>query len=296
MSAASELGAKPAPVTAESLRSGKGGGDENFPVASLLIAAPLRPVILAFYDFVRAGDDVADHPDLPPEQKRALLDQLDQSLIGASDAEPLGVRLRGLLARRGLTDRHARDLLDAFRRDVDKNRYESWDELIDYCRLSAMPVGRFLLDVHGESRDLWPSSDAVCAALQINNHLQDCAKDFRALNRVYVPRQALQENGARVEDLGAARATPALRKCLRDLALRNRALLVEGGCLAGNIEDFRLSMEIAVVVRHAFKIADLLIARDPLSECVKLGKGQMLFGAVLAAAGAALSRAGRRRS
>ncbi len=172
------------PITAESLRSGKGGGDENFPVASILIAAPLRPVILAFYDFVRAGDDVADHASLPPERKRALLDQLDQSLLGESDAEPLGVRLREKLSQRGLSNRHARDLLDAFRLDVEKNRYESWDELIAYCALSAMPVGRFLLDVHGESRDLWPASDAICAALQINNHLQDCGKDFIALDRV----------------------------------------------------------------------------------------------------------------
>jgi squalene synthase HpnC len=292
---AADSAAKSAPVTAESLRSGKSGGDENFPVASLLIAAPLRPVILAFYDFVRAGDDVADHPTLPPETKRALLDQLDRSLIGESDAEPLGVTLRAKLAERGLTDRHARDLLDAFRRDVDKNRYESWDELIDYCRLSAMPVGRFLLDVHGESRDLWPASDAVCAALQINNHLQDCAKDYRAIDRVYVPRDALAAAGARVEDLAAGKATPALRQCLRDLALRNRALLTGGARLPHEIKDFRLSMEIAVVVRHAFEIADLLIARDPLSENVKLGKGQMLAGSIIAAAGEAFSHlAGRR--
>jgi squalene synthase HpnC len=292
---AADSAAKSAPVTAESLRSGKSGGDENFPVASLLIAAPLRPVILAFYDFVRAGDDVADHPTLPPETKRALLDQLDRSLIGESDAEPLGVTLRAKLAERGLTDRHARDLLDAFRRDVDKNRYESWDELIDYCRLSAMPVGRFLLDVHGESRDLWPASDAVCAALQINNHLQDCAKDYRAIDRVYVPRDALAAAGARVEDLAAGKATPALRHCLRDLALRNRALLEEGARLPREIKDFRLSMEIAVVVRHAFAIADLLIARDPLSENVKLGKGQMLAGSIIAAAGESFSHlAGRR--
>jgi squalene synthase HpnC len=285
---------KAAPVTAESLRSGKGGGDENFPVASLLIAAPLRPVILAFYDFVRSGDDVADHPDLPPERKLALLDQLDRSLLGQSDAEPVGVRLREKLAERGLTDRHARDLLDAFRRDVVQNRYESWDELIDYCRLSAMPVGRFLLDVHGESRDLWPASDAVCAALQINNHLQDCAKDFRALDRVYAPLDVLAASGARVEDLGADQATPALRACLRGLALRNRALLEEGCALPQSIRDLRLSMEIAVIVRHAFSIVDLLIARDPLSENVKLGKGPMLFGAAVAAAGEAISRLTRR--
>ncbi|HUO54707.1 MAG TPA: squalene synthase HpnC [Rhodoblastus sp.] len=283
-----------APATAEHFRSGKGGSDENFPVASVLIAAPLRPVILAFYDFVRAADDVADHPALPANQKLALLDQLDLSLCGESDAEPLGVKLRAALAARGLSDRHARDLLDAFRRDAVENRYETWDQLIDYCRLSAMPVGRFLLDVHGESRDLWPTSDAICAALQINNHLQDCGKDFRMIDRVYVPRDALDAAGARVEDLGAERATPALRACLRGLALRNRDLLTQGMTLPHDIRDLRLGMEIAVVVRHAFAIAELLIARDPLSEKVKLGKSNMLLGALGAAAGEAFSRLTRR--
>ncbi len=281
---------EPAPATAEGFRSGKSGSDENFPVASLLIAAPFRPVILAFYDFVRAGDDVADHPDLAPAQKHALLDQLDRSLTGQGEAEPLGVNLRARLAERGLTNRHARDLLDAFRRDVDKSRTANWDELIDYCRLSAMPVGRFLLDVHGESRDLWPASDAICAALQINNHLQDCAKDFRALKRVYVPQDALDAAGARVEDLGAARASPALRACLRGLAVRNCALLEEGQNLPHDIKNLRLGMEIAVVVRHAFRIADLLIARDPLSENVKLSKGEMFLGAAVAATAEALAR------
>jgi squalene synthase HpnC len=283
-----------APGAAESMRSGKGGGDENFPVASVLIAAPLRPVILAFYDFVRAGDDVADHPSLQPDQKLALLDQLDQSLIGASKAEPLGVRLRAKLAERGLTDRHARDVLNAFRQDVEKSRYETWDELIGYCVLSAMPVGRFMLDVHGESQRLWPASDAICAALQINNHLQDCAKDYRNLNRVYIPRQALAAMGADAADLGADRASPELRACLNGLAVKNRDLLEEGASLPGDIKDFRLGLEIAVVLHHARKIADLLVARDPLSENVRLSKNQMLFGAVAAAGAAATGRLFRR--
>jgi squalene synthase HpnC len=281
-------------VTAESLRSGKTGGDENFPVASLLIAAPLRPVILAFYDFVRSGDDVADNPDLAPAQKHALLDQLEDSLTGKSETEPLGVKLRAKLAERRLTDRHARDLLDAFRRDVDKSRYDSWDELIDYCRLSAMPVGRFMLDVHGESESLWPASDDVCAALQINNHLQDCAKDFQPLDRVYIPQDALALAGARTEDLGGARSTPALLFCLQDLARNNRALLERGAGLPGTIRDFRLSLEIAVIVAHARRIADLLVARDPLSENVKLSKGQMMWGAISAVGLEAFSRLNRR--
>ena len=278
------------PVTAESLRSGKGGGDENFPVASLLIAPEHRPVILAFYDFVRAGDDVADSPTLPPAQKHALLDQLDQSLIGQSEAEPLGRRLRLELSARNLTDRHARDLLDAFRLDVDKNRTANWQELIHYCSLSAMPVGRFMLDVHGEDRALWPASDAICAALQINNHLQDCRKDFLSIDRVYVPLDALASAGADVADLGAEKATPSLRACLRDLALRNRDLLEQGASLPHHLRDFRLGLEIAVIVKHARAIAALLISRDPLSENVKLSKTQMLFGTVAAAGGEAFAR------
>ena len=208
MNAQAQRGAET--MTAESLRSGKTGADENFPVASVLIAAPLRPVIFAFYDFVRSGDDVADNPALSPAQKHALLDQLEDSLIGISKAEPLGLRLREKLGERGLTDRHARDLLDAFRRDVDKSRYANWDELIDYCALSAMPVGRFMLDVHGESQSLWPASDDICAALQINNHLQDCARDFSTLDRVYIPQDAFLAAGARTEELGAGKSSPAL--------------------------------------------------------------------------------------
>jgi len=289
-----------APVTAESLRSGKGAGDENFPVASALISAPLRPVIFAFYDFVRAGDDVADHASLQSDQKYALLDQLDQSLIGASNAEPLGVRLREKLAERGLGNRHARDLLDAFRQDVEKNRYATWDELIAYCALSAMPVGRFMLDVHGENKKLWPASDAVCAALQINNHLQDCAKDYAELDRVYIPLDALSAAGAEVAevaDLGAAKASPGLSRCLKGLAEKNRALLEEGASLPQDIKDFRLGLEIAVIIHHARKIADLLVARDPLSQNVKLGKKEMLFGALAAASVAVAGRlSGRSRA
>jgi squalene synthase HpnC len=205
--------------------------------------------------------------------------------------------LREKLAERGLTNRHARDLLDAFRQDVEKSRYATWDELIAYCALSAMPVGRFMLDVHGESEKLWPASDAVCAALQINNHLQDCAKDYADLNRVYIPLDALAAAGAEVADLRAEQANPRLRACLKGLAEKNRILLEEGASLPREIKDFRLRLEIAVVIHHARKIADLLVARDPLSENVKLGKKQMLFGAMAAASGAIAERlSGRNRA
>src|SRR6476659_3704405 len=189
-------------------RSGKGAGDENFPVASWLVAPPYRRPILAFYEFVRIADDVADHASLLPAEKLRLLDALEASLLGHDDHNAAGVALRAALAERGLSPQHAQDLLKAFRQDATKHRYADWDELIDYCRYSAMPVGRHVLDVHGESRSTWPASDNVCAVLQIINHLQDCVKDYRNLNRVYVPLDALSAAGSNVEALDAARAAP----------------------------------------------------------------------------------------
>ena len=157
------------------------------------------------------------------------------------------MRLRTQLAERGLPPRHAQDLLTAFRMDVTKLRYTDWDDLIHYCSFSAMPVGRFVLDVHGESRATWAANDALCAALQINNHLQDCGKDFRDLNRVYIPLDAFAAAGATPEELGAARASPNLLRCIHDLAARNEALLGEGAVFSSQIENTRLAHEVAVI-------------------------------------------------
>ncbi len=198
----------PGGVTAADLRSGKGSGNENFPVASRLVSVRHRAIILAFYEFVRIADDIADHASLTPEQKIAHLDSLGASLTGASDRDAVGVALRAALHERGLSPQHALDLLTAFRLDVTKLRYSDWDDLMGYCRYSAMPVGRFVLDVHGEDRACWPANDALCAALQIINHLQDCGRDYRDLDRVYVPQDALARAGARVEDLGQRPGEP----------------------------------------------------------------------------------------
>jgi len=146
--------------------SGKGHGDENFPVASVLIAPRHRSTVLAFYRVARMADDVADHPGAARSDKLARLAAIEASLIGADDSVVQAVTLRRVLQERGLTSRHMLDLLEAFRRDVTKNRYADWDDLMDYCRYSAAPVGRFVLDVHGEPTSLWAASDALCAALQ----------------------------------------------------------------------------------------------------------------------------------
>jgi squalene synthase HpnC len=278
--------------------SGKTHRDENFPVASWLMSARHRAPILAFYRFVRAADDVADHAALSADRKLALLDGLGDALCGRAPADPLAEPLRLALRERGLGPQHALDLLDAFRLDVRKSRYANWGELIDYCRLSAMPVGRFVLDVHGEDKALWPASDALCAALQVINHLQDCGEDYRDLDRVYLPEDLLAEHGASVEMLGAARASPALRGAVAALARRASELTARGAALAGGIADIRLALEIAAIQNLARRLARDLESRDPLSEPVHLGKaGFALVGGVgvLRGAAAVLMRAARIR-
>jgi squalene synthase HpnC len=271
-------------VDAAELRSGKGSGDENFPVASWMVAPQHRRPILAFYEFVRIADDIADHPGLPPEEKIAHLDRMEESLLGRGDGNQAGIKLRAVLAEYKLSPQHAQDLLRAFRQDATKLRYKDWDDLIDYCRYSAMPVGRFVLDVHGESRATWPASDNVCAVLQIINHIQDCVKDYKSLDRVYVPLDAFAASGSRVEDLDKPRSTPQLLTALHGLADRTGAMLEEGRMLPMQIKDRRLSLEIAAIVHLARHFVHLLRTRDPLSENVRLGKfgvaGIGLVGAV----------------
>jgi squalene synthase HpnC len=263
-------------TSASELRSGKTHRDENFPVASWIIHPRHRALILAFYNFVRTADDIADHAKLEDGEKLRLLDLLEAELLGQGDTQPEAVNLRRALAERGMAPRHALDVLIAFRMDVTKLRYENWDEVIHYCRYSAMPVGRFMLDVHGESTSTWAASDALCAGLQINNHLQDCGKDFRNLNRVYLPRDALAAAGASVEELGGERASAPLLQCLHALAARTEALLHESKLLSAEVRDFRLGCEISVIQAFADKIVQLLKVRDPLSERVHLSPLELL--------------------
>jgi squalene synthase HpnC len=269
---------------ADDLRSGKGHRDENFPVASFLIHPRHRPAILAFYNFVRTADDIADHATLTPPEKLALLDRLEAGLLGGNAEDPVAVRLRAALAERNLAPKHAQDLIAAFKLDVTKLRYKDWDDLMSYCSLSAMPVGRFVCDVHGESRSVWPGNDALCAALQIINHLQDCKEDYRNLDRVYVPQDALAASGATVEAIGAPRATPQLLDCLHKLAQRTERLLRDSDDFAAAINDRRLGLEVSVINTLAHRLTRILMSRDPLSEHVHLGApavaGLTLLGVV----------------
>jgi squalene synthase HpnC len=265
---------------------------ENFPVASVLIAKANRPVVLAFYRVARMADDVADDPHADAAEKFARLAAIEASLTTADEGVPEAAALRRALADRGLTDRHMLDLLAAFRRDVTQTRYADWEDLMDYCRLSAAPVGRFMLDVHGESQATWPASDALCAALQVINHLQDCAKDYRQIDRVYVPADALAARGVAIIALGEARSSPALRAVIADLTCRTQELLAQSARLSRAVRDTRLALEIAVIQRLAESLCRRLLARDPLSQQVHHGKAEALAVALLGVGRFAVGRLG----
>jgi squalene synthase HpnC len=282
-------------TSASELRSGKTYRDENFPVASWIIHPRHRALILAFYNFVRTADDIADHATLGERDKLNYLDLLEAELLGQGDSQPEAVNLRAALAQRSMPPRHALDVLIAFRMDVTKLRYENWDEVIHYCRYSAMPVGRFMLDVHGESTSTWAASDALCAGLQINNHLQDCGKDYRDLNRVYLPRDALAAAGASVEALGQKQASAPLLQCLHSLAARTEILLNESKPLSAEVRDLRLGLEISVIQAFADKIVRLLKVRDPLSQTVHLGPAELIAHSLGGLAGGMARRAVGRR-
>ncbi|HEY1933682.1 MAG TPA: squalene synthase HpnC [Acetobacteraceae bacterium] len=263
--------------------SGKDRQDENFPVGSWLIHRELRPHVHAFYDFARNADDIADSPDLLPADKLARLDLMEDVLLGRSDAgSPSALRLRESLAQTGVKSRHASELLVAFRRDATKQRYATVDELYDYCRYSAAPVGRYVLDLHGEGHRTYAPSDALCQALQVMNHIQDCADDLRTLNRCYIPEDLLAEFDTSVDDLRRPEESDGLRRVFDSLLHRVDRMTRFAIDLPKRTKDRRLRLETAMILGLAKRLATRLKNEDPLAGRVRLTKFDAA-GAIVAA-------------
>lgn len=275
--------------TAEML-SGKDEAYENFPVGSWLLPRPLRPHVAVFYAFARAIDDVADSAALTPEEKIARLDGFERAVLGQGAETPAfskGHAMCRTLHRTGITPRHCLDLINAFKQDAIKNRYATWSELIDYCMRSAAPVGRFLLDLHGGSREGYGPADALCNALQVINHLQDCQEDFRVLDRVYLPVDWMAEAGTSVEALDETAASPALRQVLDRTLDGVAALLDEAASLPAGLRSRRLAMESGAILDIAWTLMGRLRREDPLAGRIALSKAHYVLccarGAVAAA-------------
>ena len=244
---------------------------ENFPVASRLLPAAIRPHIAAVYAFARCADDFADEGTRPPAERLALLDSWQARLLacrseGAGDehappdhpmASDVFLALGHTMRRYDLPPGLFTDLLSAFRQDVTQHRYESWVELLDYCGRSANPVGRIVLRLSGYRDDrLDRASDSVCSALQITNFLQDFRRDWRQ-GRLYVPAQVYEACGALVADLDEARLTPAWRAALAACTDRTRALFSDGRHVCNGVSG-RLRLELRVTWLGGMRILDRL--------------------------------------
>ena len=279
--------------------SGKSAGDENFPVGSWLLPRQLRPHVAVFYRFARAIDDIADNPKLAPDDKIARLERFDAALQDPGDDDPAletAHRIRRSLQETRVTNQHCRDLIAAFKQDAVKSRYESWQELIGYCELSANPVGRYLLDLHGEDRAGYGAADGLCSALQVLNHLQDCQEDYHALDRVYLPTVWLAEEGLTVKVLDSNHSPVGFR-CVLDRCLNGVDRLLETAAPLPNLlRDTRLATESAMTLRLARRLAVLLRHGDPLAERVALTKLDFAKSGVGALAMTALPRGLRRGS
>jgi hydroxysqualene synthase len=259
---------------------------ENFPVASRLLARTVRPHVIAFYNFVRAADEIADAPGLSPEVRLRALDAMATGLADPGPATPPEARaLVASIAGTGVGREEAEAMLQAFRQDAVKQRYAEPGELLAYCRHSADPVGRFLLRLHGEDEALFPASDALCTALQLLNHAQDIGPDRARLDRVYLPQYWLAAEGAGVADLDRPSCSPGLRRVLDRLLEEVVAPRLDEARGLRGLRDRRLRMEAGAVLALAGALARRLAHEDPLAGRVALGRGRKLLVGLAGALG-----------
>ncbi|MEM9706081.1 MAG: squalene synthase HpnC [Pseudomonadota bacterium] len=254
--------------------SGKNASTENFPVGSFLLPKALRPHVATFYAYARAIDDIADNGAVPADERIRRLRAFDAALTGeaVSDGAEKAVALRQSLSVCGVTNRHGRDLIAAFIQDCEKSRYETWDELIGYCALSANPVGRYLLDLHGEDPAGYKYSDALCTVLQIVNHLQDCGDDRRDMDRVYIVQSWLRAAGGDIDLIDKLETAPPLRATIDQMLDGCEQMMLDARRLPGALKSRRLAMESAIIVRLADRLITLLRNGDPLATRVALSK------------------------
>ena len=239
---------------------------------------------MSYYNFARKIDDVADNPSARAQDKIDELDAFAHALShGSQDpAFETAQKLHISMSETNIPFTHGLDLISAFKQDAVQSRYATWDSLIDYCQRSAAPVGRYLIDLHGEPAELYPASDALCHALQVINHLQDVADDRREMDRVYVPTDWLAELSIDVSALDEAQTVPELRQVFDKMLSGTTELLAQSRALAGNMSNRHLAAETRIIQALAETLTKRLYRQDPIATRVELSKPAMLMVALKA--------------
>lgn len=237
---------------------------ENFPVASFVLPRHLRPAVTAIYRFARTADDIADEGEAAPATRLAELEdlrrQLDRIAVGGAPESAMFAALQVALLQHRLPTRPLHDLLDAFSQDVTRARYRNFSDLLDYCRLSANPVGRLLLHLYGaaDSENL-RRSDAICTSLQLINFWQDIAIDWRK-GRVYLPQDDLARFGVSEAQIEAGRVDDNWRRLMRYQIDRARNMMLDGAPLARALVG-RIGLELRLIVAGGLRILQKLEQR-----------------------------------
>lgn len=253
--------------------------EENFPVASFMLPKPARRAVLHFYSFARNADDIADSADIPTHEKTTTLKHL-QAALHAQNAElaPDWAKAYFLdVAAKKSDKQHGIDLLHAFLQDAIKNRYANYDELLTYCRYSAAPVGRVVLECSGETTANLAAADALCAVLQLINHLQDCKKDYLDIDRVYLPQDWMLAEGADDTMLAEAFTCEPLRNVFDRYLEECRLLLATAAPLPKTVRSLRLRLELALILELAHALVEKLSRHDPLQKPIKLAHWRWPF-------------------
>ena len=252
---------------------------ENFPVGSWLLPTALKLHVINFYNFARAADNIADSNVFVMNVKYKKLKQFVEGIkqLNFRGTPPKEVvEMVRTLEETKVSKQYCLDLLQAFKQDVSKNRYNDWLELLNYCKLSAAPVGRYLIDLHGGFKNgdkkYFKNSDALCNALQILNHLQDCQEDFLYLNRVYLPLDMLKNYNVPLDHLTANKASLELRECLDEILNKVDILILESSEFPSKLNSRRLSMESYIIINIAAKLSKKLRKLDPIAAKIRLSK------------------------
>lgn len=248
----------------------KSAQEENFPVAFCLFPKQHRRLVEVYYRFAREADDIADAPDLTNQKKLAKLAEMADSLYGKSTHAKSAVKLREMFLHEGFDFALAGDLLKAFEQDAKGFEYRTWAQLIAYCRNSAAPVGRFLLAMYGENPSTYLPAEALCAALQIVNHVQDMHSDACKLKRCYMPQEILQKYGAAEADIYGDKMPKGLRLAADDVLDRCEGLLKDAAQLPKIMVAKVLRIEVFVIIYLTKRLIYKLKKYDCLQREVKL--------------------------
>lgn len=272
----------------------KNKDQENFPVGMMMFGKEKRQIVSDYYRFARYGDDIADNPDIKPQNKINKLYELEDIFL--SNKPYKGQKLKFVLKLRKEFDKFqlstslATDLLIAFRKDSMGFDYQTWGQLVDYCKYSAAPVGRFMLAIHNENPSTYLPATSLCVALQIVNHVQDIKYDAKVLKRIYLPAEMLKKYNVDTKDLFKDKSSLGLKKVIEIIMQQTQGLIKEGSILPELVRSFSLRTELCIILSLTNIMVKKILKGDVLAKNVKLSKWDWLKAIISGASKALLTK------